>query len=174
MEGARYGAFFWDRGNDSGVQIHVAFPFMHPSDLSHRKEVLALMVFFDDFVFFKDWQSAMKDNCNNIWTNQDVSLLAENINDHNKMQEWVTLGSSKSPFPSTKMIIMHKATFGFSYLISFSVRNLIFFSFVMQSDPRVKHKHFGFRGKDTYHVDYRFGIEVRRSGKSYFNFEKIC
>jgi hypothetical protein len=116
-----------DREMDSGMQMHVAFPFMQPEDRPYRRAIMALMVHVDDWLFLRDFSRAIIDDCNNMWSSDDVAqLFAAIAGDEQQLAEHVTHGQ--------------------------------------MPNPAVKHKHIGLRGKDTYKVAHRYGMEFRRAG----------
>ena len=66
-----------DREMDSGLQAHISFPFMEEADKNFRKEIFSLMVHLDDHLFLRDFSRAIIDDCNNLWSSQDVHNLID-------------------------------------------------------------------------------------------------
>lgn len=64
-----------DREMDSGIQVHVSFPFLRGEDLSVSESVLCLMVHLDDYISLNTFDKSIIDDCNNMWANADVAAL---------------------------------------------------------------------------------------------------
>eukprot|EP01087_Luapelamoeba_hula_P019076 TRINITY_DN6271_c0_g1_i1.p1 TRINITY_DN6271_c0_g1~~TRINITY_DN6271_c0_g1_i1.p1 ORF type:complete len:1416 (-),score=246.75 TRINITY_DN6271_c0_g1_i1:142-4389(-) len=132
-EGVDAGLTLGDREMDSGIQAHIAFPFMEADDQHCRESLLALMVHLDDYLFLREFVRSIIDDCNNLWTNDDVTVLfdAARSKGVDTLESLVTSGVDVS---------LDKA----------------------MPNPRMKHKHVGLRGIDCYKTKNRFGWEIRR------------
>lgn len=64
-----------DRFMDSGIQMHIAFPFFNGDTSVIRESVLNLMIHLDDFAFLNHFPQYIYDDCNNLWSDEDIRNL---------------------------------------------------------------------------------------------------
>jgi len=115
-----------DREMDSGVQIHMAFPFMSEDDRADgvRRTLMALMVHVDDWLFLREFVRAVIDDCNNLWTSGDVAQLMHAVADsEQRLAEHVTHGSMPNPAVKHKHVgLRGRDTYKVAHRYGFELR----------------------------------------------------
>eukprot|EP01062_Namystynia_karyoxenos_P001431 TRINITY_DN10495_c0_g1_i2.p1 TRINITY_DN10495_c0_g1~~TRINITY_DN10495_c0_g1_i2.p1 ORF type:complete len:1170 (+),score=234.25 TRINITY_DN10495_c0_g1_i2:957-4466(+) len=64
-----------DLRHDSGIQVHVAFPFMREESVEVRRQVLALLVHANDWMMLRNFEHAADDTLNVWYTSKDAAEM---------------------------------------------------------------------------------------------------
>ena len=91
-----------DRQMDSAFQFHIAFPFFEESDAPVRRDVLSFMIHLDDFCFFNHFSRYIYDDCNNVWTDEDIANLLATVDENDKEKFETYISHKGMPNPAVK------------------------------------------------------------------------